>query len=107
MLDNLNEKLYRYNENQMECVELVESVDSQKNDAIQYSLMQVAKAFRSTFRTLVPPPAIGYLDWIYGDDDDDSGSEIDEEPRASHSIQLNDSKVEPLKYFQFLFRFPM
>lgn len=100
-LDDLNRVLYRLNEDQMDCVDLIESVESQKNDAIQYSLMQVARGFRSMFRTLVPFPAIGYMEWIYGDDDD-SGSDLDaEDPRASYSVHLDENKIESFKYFQF------
>lgn len=90
--DNLNDMIDQLNSltvHHEECNELVVNVDSQKNEAIQYSLKQVARSFRTMFRTIVPRPARGYLKWIYDDDDSDEESDEDCEPRVSVGIYLH------------------
>ena len=87
MLEKDKDMLEEMKTGQGKCEELIEGVDSQKNGAIQYSLMQIAKSFRIMFRTLVPLPATGNLKWIYNDDDSDSESEEDDdEPRVNNSF---------------------
>lgn len=63
------------------CQELVESVKEQKNNALAFSLMQVAKAFKEMFKKLVPSSGAGYLKWIFNEnytdrDEDDDDDEI-------------------------------
>ena len=82
-LGDLNDRMIRLKSSHANCIDLITNLKSKKNDAIQYSLMQVAKSFRSMFRTLVPSPGIGYLKWTYHDCDSESDSEEEVEPKAS------------------------
>ena len=67
-----------------ECTELVGNVDDHKNEALQYSLNQVAASFRTIFRTIVPRPAKGFMKWVYDDCDSDSEDEEDDgEPKVT------------------------
>lgn len=73
---------------------LLDAVDDHSNEAVQYSLMQVAKSFPNVLRSLVPS-AIGRLEWSYDEQEDDSSFEEDEEePRVSYLIQCKSYKGE-------------
>jgi hypothetical protein len=82
-LGELTDRMIRLRSSHAKCIDLITYVKSLKNDAIQYSLVQVARSFRSMFKTLVPSPGIGYLKWTYDDCDSESDSEEEDEPRAS------------------------
>ncbi len=83
-LGELNDRMIRLKSSHANCIDLINCVKSQKNDAIQYSLMQVARSFRSMFKTLVPSPGIGYLKWTYDDYDSESDSEEEDETSGKH-----------------------
>ncbi|XP_057366542.1 structural maintenance of chromosomes protein 3-like [Daphnia carinata] len=80
-LEDLKEQMVRLKNGHRQCIELIKNVDSTKNNAIQYSLMQVARSFRRMFKTLVPSPGIGHLKWTCDGQESDSDSENEGEPQ--------------------------
>ena len=56
--------------NSAKCEELLETVETQKDAALQYTLKTVAKNFREIMKTIVHPGR-GFVRWVYDNDVDD------------------------------------
>jgi len=80
ILDLIKKNLKKFSDNQDGCKDLMDRVDSKRDDALQYSLKTVAKNFKEVFRTIAHPGR-GYLGWIY-DDDLDMDDDVEEDLRV-------------------------
>lgn len=85
-LEDFQEKLACHEENSSRCEELVVTVDTQKDAALQYTLKTVAKNFREILKTIVHPGR-GFVKWIYGDNDE-MGLENDAQVSEIHLFLL-------------------
>ena len=80
LLELIKKNLKKFSDNQDGCKDLMDRVDSKRDDALQYSLKTVAKNFKEVFRTIAYPGR-GYLGWIY-DDDLDMDDDVEEDLRV-------------------------
>lgn len=87
-LKDMKGKMVHFNNSHRRCLELVQNVEDMKSSAIQYSLMQVARAFRQMFKTMVPRPGIGHLRWTYGSNGGDSDDEDENVPQANIFVSV-------------------
>lgn len=81
MLAKLRKQRADFSENSVRCQDLSEFKEIQKDDALTFSLMQVANSFHKMFKVLVPNSQGGRLKWVYEDEDSDTE---DENPVSVH-----------------------